>query len=487
VKTVTNFFCLRVEKSVVKVNKLALSIGAALVMGAVGSTQAATTTTHTQKKVVELESQVAQLQQLVQQLSAQQQQQVAQQQQIAQQQQEQSVQLQQNAILALEKPNLAPKESSSKPGWMTLADGKTQLKLYGRVRAEVTYDLDNTNSSTNDIYNRTNKVPLNSDNTTKQVMNATAANSRLGLDLLRSTDYGDLKAKFEGDFMSSSYTNGAGGFRIRHAYVELGKWTVGQTNSPFVTDTPNIVDANGIMGSASLRPVQVRYTQPITKNQKLLVAIEGTTGKDTESNTLTQTQGGSRLPTLSFQYAVNTPDKKGSLKAVGFLHENRVSTNNNNDIEKLAWGVGVGGKYDLTKNDTLFANYYHIVGDNRYMIYPNDAAYSVTSSGGNPQRINQTEMDAVFAGYTHKWNAQFRSSVLGGAIWNSKDSDYSKVASNFNSNAYNKSMYNVLVNTFFTPVKDFELGAEYTYGQRKTFTNKEGDYSRINFVAQYNF
>ncbi|WP_228272731.1 DcaP family trimeric outer membrane transporter, partial [Acinetobacter sp. TUM15366] len=29
--------------------------------------------------------------------------------------------------------------------------------------------------------------------------------------------------------------------------------------------------------------------------------------------------------------------------------------------------------------------------------------------------------------------------------------------------------------------------AEYTYGQRKTFADDKGDYSRINLLAKYNF
>lgn len=471
------------ENSVVKVNKLALSISAALILGTVGSAQAATKTSGQQQQVADLQAQVVQLQQLVQQLSSQQQQLAGQQSQLSGQQQQQAVQLQQQAIQSLEKPALAPKEASAKPGWIALADGKTQLKLYGRVRADVTYD---TRNAVNDIYNRTDKIPLNGASNVSDNLNVSAANSRLGVDLTRPTDYGQLNAKIEGDFMTSgTYTNGNGTFRLRHAYVSLGNWLVGQSQSPFVTDTPTTVDPNGIMGSTSLRPVQVRYTQPITKNQKVLVALEGTTGKDQESNSIAQTSGGSRLPTLSIQYAATTADKKGSLQAVGFLHENRVATNSSNDIEKLAWGVGVGGKYNLTENDAILANYYHIAGDNKYMIYPNAAAYSVTANGTNPVAINQIESDAVFAGYTHKWNSQFRSAVLGGAIWNKKDTVYT--AANLKNSAYSKSMYNVLVNTFYTPVKDFDIGAEYTYGQRKTFTDQTGDYSRINFVAQYNF
>ncbi|MFX5157790.1 DcaP family trimeric outer membrane transporter, partial [Acinetobacter baumannii] len=71
--------------------------------------------------------------------------------------------------------------------------------------------------------------------------------------------------------------NGNGSLRVRHAYFSLGKWLVGQTTSPFVnTDTaPETVDFNGPMGYGSTRTVQVRYTQPIDANQKVLLAVEG--------------------------------------------------------------------------------------------------------------------------------------------------------------------------------------------------------------------
>ncbi|WP_407647852.1 DcaP family trimeric outer membrane transporter [Acinetobacter rathckeae] len=467
-------------------NKLALSIGAALVMGAVGSTQAATTTTHTQKKVVELESQVAQLQQLVLQLSAQQQQQVAQQQQIAQQQQEQSVQLQQTAILALEKPNLAPKESSSKPGWMTLADGQTQLKISGNVRVDAMYDFEGSTASTADVYNPTNKVPLNSANATKNALNVSAANSRLGVDLLRPTSYGDLKAKIEADFMSSTYTNGNGGFRVRHAFVELGKWTVGQTTSPFANNdtTPETVDGNGPIGQGSARAVQVRYTQPISKTQKVLVALEG---GDVDAFTGTaQTRGGSRLPQLTARYDIATADKKGLVQVHGLVRENRVSTNDSNDKESIGWGAGVGATYRLTSNDSIFANYTHVKGAGQgNMLYTN-ASYTAIANGTS-FNILPSELDAVNIGYGRKWNNEWRSNlILGGMLYND-DNAYAKAAVASKSTSLNKSVYNVIVNAIYTPVKSVDLGVEYTYGQRETFLSQKGDYSRLNLMAKYSF
>ncbi|WP_425283466.1 DcaP family trimeric outer membrane transporter [Acinetobacter boissieri] len=467
-------------------NKLALSIGAALVMGAVGSTQAATTTTHTQKKVVELESQVAQLQQLVQQLSAQQQQQVAQQQQIAQQQQEQSVQLQQNAILALEKPNVAPKESSSKPGWMTLADGQTQLKIYGNVRVDAVYDFDGSTSSTADIYNRTNLAPLNSTNATKGALNVSAANSRLGIDLLRPTSYGDLKAKIEADFMSGTYTNGSGGFRVRHAFVELGKWTVGQTLSPFANNdtTPETVDGNGPIGQGSTRAVQVRYTQPITKTQKVLVALEG--GDVDNFSGASQTAGGSRLPQLTARYDIATADKKGLVQVHGLLRENRASTNDSNDKESLGWGAGIGAKYNFTANDSIFANYSHVKGAGKAnMLYANNSYTTVTS--GTSFNILASELDAVNIGYGRKWNNEWRSNLILGGMLYTDDNAFAKKAIADKSTTLNKSVYNIIVNAIYTPVKNVDLGVEYTYGQRETFLSQKGDFSRLNLMAKYNF
>ncbi|PVZ90347.1 DcaP-like protein [Serratia sp. S1B] len=479
----------------IKVKTLALSVSAALAWGAMGSAQAATTT----QQVADLKAQVAELQQMVQSLSS--------------QQQQQAVQLQQQAEIAAAKPApVAPMAASTKPGWITLADGQTQLKVYGSVRADSTYDTKGSNSnSATSITNNTNKVPLNSEKATRNNLNVTAATSRLGVDVVRPTQYGDLTGKLEADFMGSALgknnaennTNGNGSFRVRHAYLSLGKWLVGQTTSPFVnTDTaPETVDYNGAMGTGTQRNVQVRYTQPITANQKVLVALEGgdvdklstATSTTFTSGTTTTSSGGNRLPTLTARYDIATADKKGLLQVHGMLHENRISaetatdnTGTNIDKTKLGWGVGVGGKYSFTPNDTVFANYYHVKGDSKYMFFSNDAY--VASRVGTDLSISESEFDSGLLGYSHKWSPKFRSTVAAGAIWYKNDSTFAKLAP-----SQNKNLYNIIVNSFYTPVKDVDLGVEYTYGQRETFasstatTDNKGDYSRVGLMARYNF
>ncbi|MEQ1275615.1 DcaP family trimeric outer membrane transporter, partial [Acinetobacter ursingii] len=86
---------------------------------------------------------------------------------------------------------------------------------------------------TTNINNPTNKVPLNSANATEDALNVTAATTRFGLDFSRPSDIGEITGKIEADFMGSSGTNGTGSLRVRHAYVNVGKWLAGQTTSPF--------------------------------------------------------------------------------------------------------------------------------------------------------------------------------------------------------------------------------------------------------------
>ncbi len=58
--------------------------------------------------------------------------------------------------------------------------------------------------------------------------------------------------------------------------------------------------------------------------------------------------GGSRFPALTTRYDFKTADNKGLLQLHGLAHENRVAPKNSSSEEKFGWGVGIGGKYDIT-------------------------------------------------------------------------------------------------------------------------------------------
>lgn len=423
-----------------------------------------------EKEVSQLETQVVQLKQQIMDLSA--------------QQQSQAVKLKSYTAPAVQ-PQPAPKASSNKPGWITLPDGETQLKIYGNIRTDATYDFAGSNSRTNDVYNRTNFIPLNGENAVKNTLNVSAATSRIGLDLVRPTPKGQLKAKLEADFMgggASIYTNNTGSFRVRHAFVELNEWLVGQTVSIFLNhDTrPDVVDANGPMGSGPHRTVQLRYTQSIKKNQKFLVALEG--GDVDNFTGRSQTNGGGRLPALTTRYDWATEDKKGLIQVHGLLHEQRASNNNDNVVTKLSYGIGLAGKYTFDANNLVLFNYYHIKGDRRYMLHTSNSYVIATSNNGKNYKILESEFDSLLLGYSRKWSSKWRSTFAASKIWYNDSNAFAKAAP-----SANKEMYNLSFSTFYTPVKSVDLGVEYAYGERQTFSLLDGEYSRLGFMMRYTF
>lgn len=396
-----------------------------------------------------------------------------------------------NTQILKNKPEITvepPIQASTRPGWMMNPATQTQIKFYGSFRVHSTYDFAGSTERTTDIFNPTNRVPLNSENATKGSLNVSAATTVLGVEFIQPTKYGDVLANIEGDFMSNNTlrVNGSGGFRLRHAYLEWGNWLVGQTNSPFESNetSPATVDVLGPMGSSGNRVVQARYTKAVSENQNLAVALEGG-DVDLFAGTQ-QTTGGGRLPSVAAKYDYAFPNQKGRLQLYGLVHENRVSTNNDNDTEKWGWGLGVGTRINLTAKDTVFMQHYHLKGDNRYTLYagPNPA-YVVTVDADGKYIINRSEYSTFLLGYVHLWTPKWRSSLIGGTVWYRDTTPYAKALAGNPLN--NKRVYNIIGNSFYTPVRNFDLGMEYTYGQRETFTGEKGDYSRINLLMRYNF
>ena len=360
---------------------------------------------------------------------------------------------------------------------MTLSDGQTQAKFYGSVRVDAAYDL---GTYTNGINNKTGSVALDKTHPTEKGLAVSAAASRIGVDLVKPLSSGDLTAKLEADFWTGA-SNSSGSLRIRHAYFTLDQWLFGQTTSPFVnTDTaPDLIDFTGPMGTGTLRNVQLRYIQPINANQKLLVALEG---GDIENDA--KTAGGSRFPAFTLRYDVKTADQKGLLQLHGLLHENRVSSAANNGVEKMGWGLGLGAKYELSPLDVVMANYYHIKGDNRYLLYAdqNNSSYHSQMDADGKYNMELSEFDALQLGYQRKWKTQLRSAFSLAALQYKDDGIYA-----VNHPDYNKTLFNAITNLIYSPAKSIDLGLEYTYGKRKTFAGDEGKLSRVNFLARYNF
>ncbi|EPF75775.1 DcaP family trimeric outer membrane transporter [Acinetobacter indicus] len=426
---------------------------------AVGLTMSVMANAQSSQEVEQLRQEVQQLKALVHQY--------------AQQNQTVQANLNQLANTAVQPP-VAQKASTEKRGLgMTL--GNAEFNLYGNVRMDGSYQVE---GSSRDLpYNHINAVALEGNNESSDRLRSTLSATRLGLDFKSPVGDQDVKGKIEVDFLGGSNFDN---LRIRHAYLNYSNWLIGQTWSNFAVPDymPETVDALAYAGGAVKRTPQVRYTAKFSPQTNLVVAAE-----DPKDNSITQ-----RLPALTVRLNHQFADNMSvSARAMG--HEKRI-----NSDEEMAWGVGLGAKYDVTPSTTLKADYYHVKGDSSFVSFANTG----TIQGANG--LEQSEFDSITVGLTQKFNEKLRGTVGYGYMSFDNDQNYknaliaSTPATETQSNATraNKDLWQAWANVFYSPIKPVSLGLEYVYGERTaleaaTNGSNKGEDNRINMVAIYNF
>ncbi|WP_180036360.1 MULTISPECIES: DcaP family trimeric outer membrane transporter [unclassified Acinetobacter] len=420
---------------------------------AVGLTMSVMANAQSSQEVEQLRQEVQQLKALVHQY--------------AQQNQTVQANLNQLANTAVQPP-VAQKASTEKRGLgMTL--GNAEFNLYGNVRMDGSYQVE---GSSRDLpYNHINAVALEGNNESSDRLRSTLSATRLGMDFKAPVGAGDkaLSGKIEVDFLGGDKFDN---LRIRHAYMSYANWLIGQTWSNFAVPDymPETVDALAYAGGAVKRFPQVRYTAKFSPQTNLVVAAE-----DPKDNSITQ-----RLPALTARLNHQFADNMSvSARAMG--HEKRI-----NSDEEMAWGVGLGAKYDVTPSTTLKADYYHVKGDSSFVSFANTG----TIQGANG--LEQSEFDSITVGLTQKFNEKLRGTVGYGYMSFDQDADYLAATPADKRTGVNKDLWQAWANVFYSPIKPVSLGLEYVYGERTaleaaTNGSNKGEDNRINMVAIYNF
>ena len=263
-----------------------------------------------------------------------------------------------------------------------------EVNLYGYLRADASYQAKGAST----MYNNISGVPLEGtaeEAQQKDRLHSTASVSRIGLNFKTPTAMGDVGGKLEMDFFGSASRDQ---FRIRHAYLTFDKWLLGQTWSTFIAPEyyPETIDA-------------ATY---ITANTSFALAVE-----DPKYTASSDPDNEMRLP--AFVGRVNHKFANGSmLSGRSFVAEKKTSQD-----KEWAWGVGIGGKYQLTPKTFLKADYNHIKGDGRFLMWTN-SSYAIDDQ----KHIQSNEFDSISTGITHQFNTKFRS-TLGYGYMKAKDNN----------------------------------------------------------------
>lgn len=378
---------------------------------------------------------------------------------------EQQQQVQNKQIVALENNvKAAQVVSQAKDQSFARTKAGAEVTLYGNIRADLLYQSEG--GSADRLYNQINSVPLKGHNESSDQLKSTLAATRLGLDF-KTTDK-DISGKIEVDFLGAN-----DGLRIRHAYFNYGQWLIGQTWSNFAVPDymPETIDALGYVGGAVKRDAQIRYTHKFNAETQLVTALEDS--KDALSNM--------RIPVLSTRLNQSFADRAGALSLRGMVSEKRTVADN-----ELAWGVGLGAKYDISAKTTLKADYYHVKGDSSLVSWTNQGF--AIDANKNIMALNQ--FDSITVGVTQQFNSQWRGTLGYGYMKADENQDYIRYLSD--PTKANKTLWQAWANVFYSPKKPLSFGLEYVYGERKAFVaapngQDTGEDNRFNAVAMYNF
>jgi len=147
------------------------------------------------------------------------------------------------------------------------------LKISGFVQPALYFDVNNIFN--NDLF-VTSEIPTSEVTNVKfNRFHMSANQSRLGFSFKFPTSGKNITAFIEGDFFSSSRGTNTY-FRLRHAYLTVGEFLIGQTWTNFgdVNASPNTLDLEGPNSMPASRVAQIRWTREINKNFSVIFAME---------------------------------------------------------------------------------------------------------------------------------------------------------------------------------------------------------------------
>jgi hypothetical protein len=347
------------------------------------------------------------------------------------------------------------------PGWFGIPKTNSRFKIGGYVKFDLIHDFNPIGSP--DFFD-VSKIPT--DGSEGQSTHLNAKEARLLVDFRKPSKVGELRGYIEGDFYGSG-----GGFRLRHAFVEIGgKWLAGQWWSNFMDEDiiPPTLDFEKPAAYAFVRHPMFRWKQPLSKDTYLALALE-----EPSTNAQAPTAPGkleSPLPDFTARFRVTKP--WGHVQVSGFagLLRFRPTVGDVDNVTLL--GANLSGQFNLLRKDKL--TYQAIYG-------PGAARYRGGLSAGLDANGNLEPL--VGAGFTlsylHYWSPAFSSIVVFNRGF--EDNTEGQPASAIASANY------FAVNLLWHFAENAFAGIEYLRGKREDVSQADGTANRLQFSVQYSF
>jgi hypothetical protein len=367
-------------------------------------------------------------------------------------------------------------------GFFPIPNTPVLIKFNAKPRVDFTYDPKNTGDDNRFI---PAKIPVTGDPArgSGPVANLNSKGSRLSLDVRGPTVEGSPRFYFENDFFGSG--SGEFDFRVRHIYGKIYNVTIGETFG--VLENPDIwpdtVDYKGPNSMVYARIALAHYQLPLGDAWVLKLGIEqpqsapsdiaASTGSITPADVGSVT-GVNHAPDGGFNLRWEDV-RVGHAQFGAIFRDIGARSATLGDHEALGWGTNLSAVFDVFAGDSLLAQatYGHGIGSlgSDTNKFKTDAAFD---SHGNLVTLPYV---GAFAGYTHKWTDDWRSTATYGFV------NLEPQASQ-GPDAYRRTQY-ASVNLIRQLRKRLSVGVEALYGHKETQNHAKGDVVRTQVGMVY--
>jgi hypothetical protein len=357
-------------------------------------------------------------------------------------------------------------------GYIPIPNTPVLLKFNAKPRLDAVFD-DKHSGNSDRFVTATIPTKDSSDHGGGAQFDMNAKGSQLSVDVRAPDMPGNFRFYYQNDF----FGGGTMGYRLKQLYGQFFNVTAGFTFSIFEDPDvwPDTVDYEGPNSAIFARQATVRYLLPLNEHWQLNFGIQ-------EPSSDVDGGGGIHSGAVPNNQApdggMNVRWEDAKIGHVQFAAISRIlgsrTPDLNDEQNAFGWGLNLSGAFNLFKHDSLQAQVtygegiFHFANDN---FFNNDAAFD------NSGDLKALPYLGLMAGYTHRWNDEFRSTLSMGYI--NVDNEASQ-----GPNAYHQTYYGSL-NVIWQLRKRLSIGFEALYGKKEVQSGETGDVFRAQVGMVY--
>ncbi len=260
---------------------------------------------------------------------------------------------------------------------------------------------------------------------------------------------------------------------LRRAYVTFDNFLLGQDWTTFqnLTAYPETLDFIGSTeGTVFVRQPQVRFTYEglqlaFETPETTVYPLRGAAASKTDDNF---------WPDFVARYNLKAGFGDFAIAGVARMLKDANSVGGADD-NGFGWGGSASGKVPLLGKDDIRFMFSGGRGIGRYLALGTFGDAVVNSSN----KLQSVWVFDGFVAYHHVWSEEWRSNVIGSAIWG--------VSPDFLGPIATRRTESVLANLLYSPVTKLTVGGEFRFASRTDVAGDSGNLLRFQMSAKYYF